>query len=191
LRQRVVPATTAAIKTMQPAPTPLQPKKEPIPQVRGQELNSTNLSIKGLKEKHELEQARNYYNQDNLPRNPFTFDEFMRQWRVFTQMMKEEGLDTFYNALLRRSPIEVTKNHFVLEVDNQIQVDYIQAHLEKMVSFFREELKNYELDISIRITDKPDEEIKFLTGKDKFTAMTRKNPLLHTLKSTFNLDIEY
>jgi hypothetical protein len=33
--------------------------------------------------------------------------------------------------------------------------------------------------------------VKFLTGKDKFTALARKNPNLHTLKNTFNLDIEF
>jgi hypothetical protein len=36
-----------------------------------------------------------------------------------------------------------------------------------------------------------EEEVKFLTGKDKFAALARKNPNLHTLKNRFNLDIDY
>ena len=54
-----------------------------------------------------------------------------------------------------------------------------------------EELKNYSIDISFKLNDNPEHEVKFLTGKDKFAAMARKNPNLHTLKSTFNLDIEF
>ena len=36
-----------------------------------------------------------------------------------------------------------------------------------------------------------EEDVKFLTGKDKFAALARKNPNLHTLKNRFNLDIDY
>ena len=35
------------------------------------------------------------------------------------------------------------------------------------------------------------EEEKFLTSKQKFELMARKNPNLHVFKSLFNLDIEY
>jgi hypothetical protein len=55
----------------------------------------------------------------------------------------------------------------------------------------RKELKNYSVDITLRLNDHPEDEVKFLTGKDKFAALARKNPNLHTLKNTFNLDIEF
>jgi hypothetical protein len=35
------------------------------------------------------------------------------------------------------------------------------------------------------------QEVKYLTGKDKFAAMARKNTNLHKLKNLFNLDIEF
>jgi hypothetical protein len=41
------------------------------------------------------------------------------------------------------------------------------------------------------MSNEPEKEKKFLTGKDKFNALDRKNPNLHTLKNLFNLDIEY
>jgi DNA-binding protein len=78
-----------------------------------------------------------------------------------------------------------------LVVDNQIQVDYITPHLEEMVSFIRKEVKNYLIQVIIQLNDQPEVEVKFLTGKDKFAALARKNPNLHTLKNTFNLDIEF
>jgi hypothetical protein len=98
---------------------------------------------------------------------------------------------TFYNALIKRDPIQKNNREYIMEVDNQVQIDYIFPLLANLVDFVRKALKNYALDIKIELTKNPEEEVKFLTGKDKFTALARKNPNLHTLKNTFNLDIEF
>ena len=55
----------------------------------------------------------------------------------------------------------------------------------------RKQLQNFYLDIILVQTTSDEEEVKFLTGKDKFAALARKNPNLHTLKNRFNLDIDY
>jgi hypothetical protein len=55
----------------------------------------------------------------------------------------------------------------------------------------RKQLQNFYLDIVLVQASADEGEIKFLTGKDKFAALARKNPNLHTLKNRFNLDIEY
>ena len=100
-------------------------------------------------------------------------------------------METFYNAMIKREPNRKEQDSYTMDVDNQIQVDYITPHLQDLNQFFRKELKNYAFTISIEQTGNPEEEIKFLTGKDKFAAMARKNPNIHTLKTLFNLDIEY
>jgi hypothetical protein len=51
--------------------------------------------------------------------------------------------------------------------------------------------KNGFLEIKLDVIDNPTEVQKPVTGKDKFQAMARKNPNIHTLKNRFNLDIEY
>jgi hypothetical protein len=43
----------------------------------------------------------------------------------------------------------------------------------------------------MRLTDDPMKDVKYLTGKDKFAAMARKNTNLLKLKNLFNLDIEF
>jgi hypothetical protein len=47
------------------------------------------------------------------------------------------------------------------------------------------------VNIELFLSAHPEEEVKYLSGKDKFAALARKNPNLHTLKNTFNLDIDY
>jgi DNA polymerase-3 subunit gamma/tau len=126
-----------------------------------------------------------------MPQNSYSIDDLKMYWRRFAFEMKSKGKETFYNAMIKRDPKQKGINEFALHVDNQIQIDYIQPQLSELVDYIRSELKNYQIEINIELTNKPEEQLKFQTGKDKFAALARKNPNLHALKSTFNLDIEY
>ncbi len=166
----------------------VEPKNVSVPIGK---LSSSTLSIKQLMEKKEEEQAASNIMPENMPMNSFSYDQVKMLWRRFAFEMKERGMETFYNAMVKREPIQKTETHFVMDVDNQIQVDYITPHLQEMTGFFRKELKNYSFEVSFSLNENPEQEVKYLTGKDKFAALARKNPNLHTLKTTFNLDIEF
>lgn len=155
------------------------------------QLNTASVSIKKMMEKKEDELSASERLPENLPYNSFSFDQVKMLWRRFAFEMKEKGMETFYNAMIKREPIQKSDTHFVMDVDNQIQVDYITPHLQDMIGYFRKELKNYSFEISFNLNENPEQEVKFLTGKDKFATLARKNPNLHTLKNTFNLDIEF
>lgn len=155
------------------------------------QLNTAAISIKKMMEKKDDELSASERLPENLPYNSFSFDQVKMLWRRFAFEMKEKGMETFYNAMIKREPIQKSDTHFVMDVDNQIQVDYITPHLQDMIGYFRKELKNYSFEISFNLNENPEQEVKFLTGKDKFATLARKNPNLHTLKNTFNLDIEF
>jgi len=167
------------------------PKEHKVISIPTGQLNTSNISIKKLMEKNEESEEGIERLPENLPHNPFTYDQVKMLWRRFAFEMKEKGMETFYNAMIKREPVQKDDTHFVMDVDNQIQVDYITPHLQEMVGYFRKELKNYSVNITFSLNENPEEEVKFLTGKDKFAALARKNPNLHTLKNTFNLDIEF
>lgn len=168
--------------------------EKPEPKVlekAGERVVSTNLSIKKMLNPQTENGERPGNSSADLPRESFHFDDVKMSWRRFANEMKQQGRETFYNAMIKRNPLPVSDTHFVMEVDNQVQVDLINADKEKLISFLRHSLKNYEVTIEIRITENQQEEVKFLTGKDKFAMMSRKFPYLHTLKDTFGLEIEY
>ena len=127
---------------------------------------------------------------ENMPMNDYSIDDFKMAWRRFAFEMKDSK-PTFYNALIKRDPIVKNSELYILEVDNEVQVDYIFPLLSDLVTYIRAAVKNYAFDIKMEVTSNPEEEVKFLTGKDKFASLARKNPNLHTLKNTFNLDIEF
>jgi hypothetical protein len=112
-------------------------------------------------------------------------------WRQYAFRVKDQGMETFYNALVKRDPLFETDEKIKISVDNQIQIDYIKPLLGELINFLREQLKNHFIEIKLELLDNPDEEVKFLNGSDKFDALSKKNPKLITLKNLFNLDIEF
>ncbi len=167
--------------------------QKPEPKVlatAGDKVNSTNLSIKRLLNPQTNSEIQGLSNQE-MPREAFTIDAVNMGWRQFANQMKEQGRETFYNAMIKRNPKAISETHFVMEVDNLVQVDLINADMEKLTSYMRHSLKNYDVFIEVKITENQQEDVKHLTGKDKFAMLARKFPNLHSLKNTFSLDIEY
>lgn len=154
-------------------------------------LGNPHLSIKKMLEKRSIILESGESELRHLPREQYTLDDFKMEWRKFAFTMKNEGKETIYNAMIKRDAKRIGDDDYLLEVDNQIQIDYIQPLLSELLGHLRKGLKNYDVDVRLEITKNPDKEVKFQTGKDKFAALSRKNPNLHTLKNTFNLDIEY
>ncbi|MDX2360403.1 MAG: hypothetical protein QNK23_06330 [Crocinitomicaceae bacterium] len=153
-------------------------------------LNTSSISIKKMMEKKE-EEGEQHLDLSNMPRNPYSTDDLKMAWRKFAFIMKNERKETIYNAMIKRDPKRVDEDDYIMEVDNQTQIDMIQGRFSDLLGYVRKTLQNYDITIRMEITKNPDEEVKFQTGKDKFAALARKNPNLHTLKNTFNLDIEF
>jgi len=126
-----------------------------------------------------------------LPREKVDIQKALVLWRQYAFQVKDQGMETFYNALVKRDPHFETNEKIKISLDNQIQIDVITPLLGKFITFLREKLKNHFIEIELEIRDNSDEEVKFLNGKDKFEALSEKNPKLITLKKLFNLDIEF
>jgi len=130
-------------------------------------------------------------NSTNLPRNSFHFDDVKMHWRRFANDMKAQGKGTFYNAMIKRDPKVIDEVHLTMEVDNEVQVLSINAEVENLITYLRNSLKNFDISLKVQVTQNKEEEAKFLSGKDKFSLLSRKYPNLHSLKTTFNLDVDY
>lgn len=105
--------------------------------------------------------------------------------------MKQDGRETFYNAMIKRDLKPVSDTQFKMEVDNLIQVDVINADIDKLVNFIRKSINNYEFSIQVVVTENHQEDLERMSGKEKFRLLSTKYPNLNILKNTFNLDIEY
>ncbi len=152
-------------------------------------VQTKHISIKESIEK--IKASQEQVNIEDLPREGFSIEHVKMYWKQYAYQVKENGMETFYNALIKRDPVLLGDEKLGLVVDNQVQMDYIQAELYGFTQFMRKHLQNHHVEIQLSMTTEQETETKFLTGKDKFNALARKNPNLHTLKNLFNLDIEY
>jgi len=152
-------------------------------------VGSAHISIKKILEEQKAQEVAP--NQEDLPREGFSKEQVKMYWKQFAFQMKENGMETFYHALIKREPHHLEEEKFGIEVDNQIQIDYISPILGDFIDFLRKSLNNYRVEVILILSENPNKDIKYLTGKDKFNALARRNPNLHTLKNLFNLDIEF
>lgn len=154
-------------------------------------LQTNHLTIKKMMQPVEGDLQSSGVDASKLPRNAFHYDDVKMHWRRFANEMKSIGKETFYNALIKREPKVRDEVHLTLEVDNQVQVDYINAELENLTTHMRNSLMNFDITLQVKMTENQEEEVKFLSGKEKFISLSRKYPNLHSLKNTFNLDVDY
>ena len=152
-------------------------------------LNQSHLSIKKIIEQDKIKKEGQ--NTKNSPEETYSDEHLKMYWQQFAYIMKEKGLETFYQALVKREPLFIAFDKYSIELDNNVQLDYIKPLVAEFTDFLRSNLKNHNLSIELVLTDNPLKDIKYVTGKDKFAAMANKNPNLNTLKNIFNLDIEY
>jgi len=127
----------------------------------------------------------------DLPRNPFDKDDLVRLWKMTAHAQKLNGQDQVYHAMIKRDIQQIDETHYHFEVDNSIQKSRMDLAIGDILAHLRQELKNYDLEIVIDVTKDEMDEVKFLTGNDKFEKMAKKNTNLLDFKNRFNLDIDY
>ncbi len=153
-------------------------------------LNTTHISMKKMMEQSGVEENATGVGRREQLQNDFSFDQLLMAWKSYAFQVKEEGQETIFSAMTKRDP-KLLQDHTVQQtIDNQVQMDYMHNNLFNLEEHLRSTLKNYSIRVVFELSDNPDD-VKFLSGKDKFAAMARKNPSLHTLKSRFDLDIEF
>ena len=143
-----------------------------------------------LQKKEEVNEEKKLHNE-NIPKSEYTLEDLKIVWEKFAFKMKKKRKETIYNALIKRAPKKISENEYILEVDNQIQIDYINPLFEELTTFIRSELNNYLINLKMEISQNQKIDIQFQTGKEKFMSLAEKNPNLHKLKERLNLEIEY
>jgi len=151
----------------------------------------SGISISAIQNKKKVEQETEAIEDlTNKPRTDFTSNELMSKWNAFAIQLKERGRHTLYVTLTKRKP-ELKENYLLkVTIDNEIQNIELEEERSNLLTFLRQELNNYGIQLKIEL-NKVDDSVKHLSSKDKFMKMADKNPALHELRERLNLDIEY
>jgi hypothetical protein len=179
----IKPSTEVRPSFSQEAPKP-KVLKEP-----SGKLNTGNLSIHQISKDYAEKNIK--IAPEDLPRESFPYDKLKMYWRQYAFKAKENTQETLYNSMIKREPILVDGKKIRIELDNPIQLGFVEAVQQELTTFLRESLKNYDIILEPFVSENQEEEQKYLSPKDQFSAMARTHPNLHTFKKLFNLDFDY
>ena len=143
------------------------------------------LNKKNIQENKEEEKAK----LGNLPKKDFTAEQLEKVWNDFGNLIKSKGKMNLASTLLIRKPLLKENLIIEFEIDNKAQEEEIENAKTDMMSYLREKLQNYSIQLQLTFT-KNDTGKKLYTASDKFKHMSEKNPALLKLKQNFDLEID-
>ncbi|TYA58866.1 DNA polymerase III subunit gamma/tau [Formosa maritima] len=168
-----------------------EPKKIESPKIT---LNSgktatSGLSLKSIKAKkeHQIKQMEVVIDEENLPKDLFTEEEFLYYWNIFIKQLEESGQFNLASILSIDTPkVEGTTIH--LEFPNATNKVEVERQQYELMMFLKKSLNNYDIHLSIEINEEMEKQYAF-TPLEKYLKLKEKNPNIELLKKTFGLDI--
>ena len=84
-----------------------------------------------------VKQGQKQLPEEQLPRFGFTPEMARTALRKYAHIVKDQGKDTFYHALIKRDPL-VSEETITLLLDNSVQVEYIKPLLVAFSEFLKD-----------------------------------------------------
>jgi DNA polymerase-3 subunit gamma/tau len=122
---------------------------------------------------------------------PFSTDDLKMSWKRYAFQVQSEGRPSLHSTLVKRDPRLVRDTEILFELDNNIQQSTLETEKGELLSFLRKELKNYNIQLELKVIDEEKSPSALYSGMDKYKALLEKNPNLSMLQRMFNLDIEF
>jgi DNA polymerase-3 subunit gamma/tau len=122
-------------------------------------------------------------------KEPFTFDDFLREWNTYASKVKIEGKMNLLPVFTTEAPTMLRPYIFEIVVANKVQEDLFKEEKPNFLNYMRTTLRNFDLEVNSRI-DKQIAAKRPYTAQEKYQHMAAKNPQLEELRRRFNLDFD-
>ena len=113
-----------------------------------------------------------------------------KAWNDFAQQVKEADQLSFFSTLTA-STIKLEGQQVTIQVLNRLQEEQIRDGLLAISRFIADELENDELKLEIHILASEQSEIssQFMTDRERYDDMVKKNPRVEELRKRLDLDL--
>jgi DNA polymerase-3 subunit gamma/tau len=112
----------------------------------------------------------------------------LKFWDTYVETLENKGK---YNlsAILKIDTPKLAENHTIkLEFPNSTNKIEVERQQFDLLQFLRKSLNNFEISLDISVNETLEKKYAY-TAEDKYKKLIEKNPVLDTLKQTFNLDL--
>ncbi|MCF6168932.1 DNA polymerase III subunit gamma/tau [Lutibacter sp.] len=165
------------------------PQKEFVKPV----LNSKNrrpsaLSLKSVGRKKEIETLDVEYEEvEGKPSDKFTEERLTYLWKKYREKLIEQGKKSVASIMNACNPV-IKNNNIHIELPNTIMEDQLNRAKGNLLTFLRENLNNYKINIVINVNEEITKKYAY-TPHEKYQKLKEKNSALALLKKTFDLDL--
>ncbi len=126
-------------------------------------------------------------NLDNLPKDPFTEETFLKIWFEYIENLHQKGEKLFASILKTDTP-KIKNNLILVTYPNQLMKVELNKIKPKVLKYLRKTLNNYSIDFKITINEENAKNFAY-TPQEKYELLKSKNEAIVTLRKTFNLEL--
>jgi DNA polymerase-3 subunit gamma/tau len=154
-------------------------KKSVLPSGMGFSLASVQSDKKEETEEKAVETKQ-------VKNSKFSENELIIAWKEYAESLKEEKL--VQNAMMYYLPKILSETLFEVEVNTEINEQYLTNNSLSILAFLREKLQNDDITMTIKISE-TQMITKPLTSREIFDEMAEKNPSLQRLSNELGLEL--
>jgi DNA polymerase-3 subunit gamma/tau len=113
-----------------------------------------------------------------------------KAWIAYGKMVKEADQLNFFSTLTATT-IEFVGKQLTIKVLNKLQEEQIRDGLLAISQFMADQVENDELKIEIQVVASDESEIssQFMTDRERYDGMVKKNPRVEKLRKRLDLDL--
>lgn len=149
-------------------------------------LGGLGVSISGMSTSGKKVEAKSTPQEKQNGNNPFTEAQLIEVWKMYLNQLTEEKL--LRNTMRLYLPKLINDTLFEVEVNTELNQQYLLDNSLSILSFLRENLKNDDITMEIKIAE-GNAIKKAMTSREIFDEMVCKNPSLQKLSDEFGLEL--
>ncbi|WP_142604592.1 DNA polymerase III subunit gamma/tau [Solitalea koreensis] len=194
------PTTVKAAVSVQPITTTSNPtvsqQETPSKKVVSSGIPSLKIpSLKNMGASKEIEEVKpvevQELQQQPSVHSPFTEEQFLIHWKAYAEKAFSEGKMTV-NSLMTGFPPKLRPDYTIeVSIENSVQEELLKEEKVVLLTYLREKLQNYAIDIIAVENLQQDTRKRLYTSTDKFNYLAEKNPNMVELKRRLDLEIDF
>lgn len=185
------PIATAAVEE-HAAESPALFAVDPVTPAAPVEKKVSALSLSSIRARKEMESSleKKVVNPDDLPKEPFTVEQFMAEWNKYADKLARSGF-MLMSSLMGMVPPILSGTSVSLVMPNEGSKLSFDENKFDLVNYLRKKLSNYDLEIEITVNEEVKIQKRVLDKDDKLVRFIELNPAMQYMKEIFDLEFKY
>ena len=150
-------------------------------------LSISSIQRNKIEEENFRNKQRQPKNLEDLPKESFSVEQFLKIWNAYIETLHENG-EKIFASLLNSDTPKVENNLIVITYPNQMMKTELNRVKSKALKHLRNELNNYDVDFKVIVNEENEKNFAY-TPLEKYDFLKSKNKSIVSLRKTFNLEL--